>query len=192
MPAEVFVVDNNSVDGSCAMVHERFPQAILIKNKDNPGFSKANNQAIKLSKGEYVLLLNPDTLVEEDTFTSTVNFMDAHSDAGGLGVYMIDGKGNFLPESKRGLPSPAVAFYKIFGLSALFPKSKLFGRYHLGFLDKNQTHEVDVLSGAFMLMRKSVLDIKITIFPKQKLFITKARVQKKRVLIMCVFFIKPW
>lgn len=158
MQAEVFVVDNNSVDGSCAMVHEKFPQTILIENKDNPGFSKANNQGIKLSKGEYVLLLNPDTLVEEDTFTSTVNFMDAHSDAGGLGVYMIDGKGNFLPESKRGLPSPSVAFYKIFGLSALFPKSKLFGRYHLGFLDKNQIHEVDVLSGAFMLMRKSVLD----------------------------------
>lgn len=156
--AEVFVVDNNSVDGSCEMVSEKFPQAILIENKVNTGFAKANNQAMRIATGEYVLLLNPDTLVEEDTFIKCVNFMDAHDDAGGLGVYMIDGKGNFLPESKRGLPSPAVAFYKIFGLSALFPKSKTFGRYHLGFLDKNQTHKVDVLSGAFMLMRKTALD----------------------------------
>lgn len=156
--AEVFVVDNNSVDGSCEMVSEKFPQAILIENKANTGFAKANNQAMRIATGEYILLLNPDTLVEEDTFSKCVDFMDAHTDAGGLGVYMIDGKGNFLPESKRGLPSPAVAFYKIFGLSALFPKSKTFGRYHLGFLDKNQTHKVDVLSGAFMLMRKITLD----------------------------------
>lgn len=156
--AEVFVVDNNSVDGSCDMVSEKFPQAILIQNKINTGFAKANNQAMRIANGEYVLLLNPDTVVEEDTFTKCVDFMDAHADAGGLGVYMIDGKGNFLAESKRGLPTPAVAFYKIFGLSALFPKSKLFGRYHLGFLDKNKTHAVDVLSGAFMLMRKTALD----------------------------------
>lgn len=158
--AEVFVVDNNSVDGSCEMVSEKFPQAILIENKVNTGFAKANNQAMRIAKGDYVLLLNPDTLVEEDTFIKwgRFSFMDSHADAGGLGVYMIDGKGNFLPESKRGLPSPAVAFYKIFGLSALFPKSKTFGRYHLGFLDKNQTHKVDVLSGAFMLMRKTALD----------------------------------
>jgi GT2 family glycosyltransferase len=130
---EVYVVDNNSVDSSVAMVKEKFPWVRLIENKENTGFSKANNQAIKLSAGEYVLLLNPDTIVEEDTFDKVIQFMDAHPDAGGLGVKMIDGKGNFLPESKRGLPTPAVAFYKIFGLSALFPKSKTFGRYHLGF-----------------------------------------------------------
>lgn len=158
LSAEVFVVDNNSVDGSCEMVREKFQQAILIENKVNTGFAKANNQAMRMAQGEFVLLLNPDTLVLEDTFTKCIHFMDTHADAGGLGVYMIDGKGNFLPESKRGLPSPAVAFYKIFGLSSLFPKSKIFGRYHLGFLDKNQTHKVDVLSGAFMLMRKTVLD----------------------------------
>lgn len=156
--AEVFVVDNNSVDGSCQMVHKKFPFVTLIENKVNTGFSKANNQAIVQSKGEYVLLLNPDTVVEEDTFKKVVDFMDSHPQAGGLGVHMIDGNGKFLPESKRGLPTPAVAFYKIFGLSALFPKSKLFGQYHLGFLDKNKTNEVDVLSGAFMLLRKSVLD----------------------------------
>lgn len=155
---EVYVVDNNSVDGSVQMVKEKFPEAILIANTKNTGFSYANNQAMRLAKGEYVLLLNPDTVVEEDTFSKVVAFMDAHPDAGGLGVKMLDGKGNFLPESKRGLPTPSVAFYKIFGLSALFPKSKTFGRYHLGFLDKEQTHEVEILSGAFMLMRRSVLD----------------------------------
>ncbi len=156
--AEVMVVDNNSVDNSCQMVKERFPQFQLIENKVNTGFSVANNQAIRLSKAEYVLLLNPDTLVEEDTFDKVVQFMDNHPKAGGLGVKMIDGNGHFLPESKRALPTPKVAFYKIFGLSKLFPNSKKFGKYHLSYLDKNKTHQVDILSGAFMLMRKSVLD----------------------------------
>lgn len=156
--AEVFVVDNNSVDGSVALIKEKFPQVILIDNKVNAGFSKANNQAIRMSKGKYVLLLNPDTVVQEDTFTKTLAFMENHPDAGGLGVKMVDGKGNFLPESKRGLPTPEVAFYKIFGLSKLFPKSKRFGKYHLTYLDKNKTHQVDVLSGAFMLLRKETLD----------------------------------
>lgn len=155
--SEVFVVDNNSVDGSCQMVREKFPGVILIENHDNKGFSKANNQAIWLSKGEYVLLLNPDTIVEEDSFVKCLRFMDTHPDAGGLGVKMIDGKGQFLPESKRGLPTPMVAFYKIFGLSKLFSHSKRFARYHMGHLDKDQTNEVDVLAGAYMLLRRSVL-----------------------------------
>lgn len=156
--SEVFVVDNNSVDGSVEMVRNKFPLVNCISNRENAGFSKANNQAIRIAKGEYILLLNPDTLVEEDTFSKVISFMDSHNDAGGLGVKMLDGKGNFLPESKRGLPTPSVAFYKIFGLSALFPKSKKFGKYHLTYLDNNKTHEVDVLSGAFMLMRKTALD----------------------------------
>ncbi|HRS38837.1 MAG TPA: glycosyltransferase [Bacteroidia bacterium] len=155
--SEVFVVDNNSVDGSVEMVQEKFPSVRLIANKENLGFSKANNQAIRIASGEYVLLLNPDTVVEEDTFEKIVRFMDEHPDAGGLGVKMIDGSGRYLPESKRGLPTPAVAFYKIFGLSALFPRSTRFGRYHLGFLDKNETHVVDVLAGAFMLLRQAAL-----------------------------------
>src|SRR5690606_19962414 len=121
---EVFVVDNNSIDDSVEMVRKKFPEFHLIANKDNKGFSKANNQAIHLSQGKYVLLLNPDTVVEEDTFEKVINFMDQHPDAGGLGVRMLDGKGKFLPESKRGLPTPMVAFYKIFGVSKLFPKSK--------------------------------------------------------------------
>lgn len=158
LDVEVFVVDNNSVDNSVEMVREKFPQVKIIANKENVGFSKANNQALRIAQGEYQLLLNPDTVVEEDTFKKIIQFMDEHPEAGGLGVYMIDGKGNFLPESKRGLPTPLVAFYKIFGLSALFPKSKLFGKYHLGYLDKNKIHEVEILSGAFMLLRKKALD----------------------------------
>jgi GT2 family glycosyltransferase len=157
-PVEVFVVDNNSADGSVAIVRARFPEVILIANHDNPGFSKANNQALRLAKGEYQLLLNPDTVVEEDTFRACCEFMDQHPDCGGLGVKMLDGQGKFLPESKRGLPTPAVAFYKMFGLASLLPKSRTFGRYHLGFLDQDQTHEIEVLSGAFMLMRKAALD----------------------------------
>ena len=155
---EVFVVDNNSIDGSVEMVRLKFPEINLIANKDNRGFSKANNQAIEISQGDYILLLNPDTVVEEDTFSKVISFMDNHPDAGGLGVRMLDGKGVFLPESKRGLPTPTVAFYKIFGLSKLFPKSKKFGQYHLGHLNELETNEVDILSGAFMLMRKEALN----------------------------------
>lgn len=158
LSAEVFVVDNNSVDGSVKMLEQQFPQVNLIINKENVGFAKANNQAIALARGEYILLLNPDTLVEEDTFDKCIAFMESTADAGGLGVKMVNGKGEFLPESKRGLPIPSVAFYKIFGLSKLFPKSKKFGSYHLTYLDADKIHSVEVLSGAFMLIRKSVLD----------------------------------
>ncbi len=155
---QVFVVDNNSIDGSVEMVRTKFPEYSLIDNKENLGFSKANNQAVRLSDAKYILLLNPDTVVEEDTFSRVIDFMDAHADAGGLGVRMVDGKGVFLPESKRGLPTPAVAFYKIFGLSRIFPKSKRFGTYHLGYLSEFETNEIDILSGAFMLMRSEALD----------------------------------
>ena len=155
---EVFVVDNNSVDDSVAMVKQKFKEVILIDNKDNVGFSKANNQAIRLAKAPYVLLLNPDTVVEEDTFNKCFDFMESNPQVGGLGVKMIDGSGKFLPESKRGFPDPFVAFCKTFGLSALFPKSKVFNRYYLGYLDDQKNHEVEVLAGAFMWLRKSVLD----------------------------------
>ncbi len=155
---EIFVVDNNSVDGSAQFIRDKFSNLKIIENKQNVGFAKANNQAIQQAKGEYILLLNPDTVVEENTFSKVVGFMDQNPDAGGLGVKMIDGKGNFLPESKRGLPTPWVAFCKMFGLSRLFPKSKKFGQYHLSYLDENEIHEVDVLAGAFMLLRKSTLE----------------------------------
>ncbi len=156
--SEVIVVDNNSVDGSLQMLEEKFSKIILIANKDNKGFSKANNQGIKIAKGEYVLLLNPDTIVEEDTFVKCIDFMDKHQDAGGLGVKMLDGKGRFLPESKRGLPTPAAAFYKMFGLSKLFPHSKKFAAYHQGHLDENEVNVVEILSGAFMFMRREALN----------------------------------
>ncbi len=156
--SEIFVVDNNSVDGSLKMVRDKFPEVYLIENKDNKGFSKANNQAIRKANGEYILLLNPDTIVEDDTLHKSLRFMDEHPEAGGLGVKMIDGKGKFLPESKRGLPSPSVSFFKIFGLSTLFPKSRIFSKYHLGYLDKDKIHQIDILAGAFMLLRKKVLD----------------------------------
>ncbi|MDB2442852.1 glycosyltransferase, partial [Flavobacteriales bacterium] len=152
--AEVFVVDNNSVDRSVEMVTAKFPWVKLIANKKNTGFSVANNQALRIAKGSFCLLLNPDTIVEEDTFEKCLSFMEINPEAGGLGIKMVDGKGKFLPESKRSLPTPAVAFYKIFGLSKIFPKSKRFGAYHLGHLPENETNEADILAGAFMLLRK--------------------------------------
>ncbi|MEY3198599.1 MAG: hypothetical protein RJA13_557 [Bacteroidota bacterium] len=155
---QVFIVDNNSIDGSVEMVQRKFPAYSLLANKENVGFSKANNQAILQADAEYILLLNPDTVVEEETFSKVIGFMDSHPDAGGLGVRMVDGKGKFLPESKRGLPTPAVAFYKIFGLSKLFPKSERFGQYHLGYLSEFETNKIEILSGAFMLMRSEALE----------------------------------
>lgn len=155
---ETIVVDNASMDGSVELLHQKYSDLHLILNEENVGFSKANNQGIEIAKGKYVLLLNPDTVVEESSFQKVIDYMDAHPETGGLGVRMIDGRGNFLPESKRGLPKPMVAFYKIFGLSRIFPKSERFGQYHLGHLDEFETAEIDILSGAFMLMRKDALD----------------------------------
>ena len=156
--AEVWVVDNNSVDGSTGEVRQKFPWVTLIENRENVGFAKANNQAISQSSGRYILLLNPDTVVEEDTFIKCIEFMEKHTDAGSMGVKMIDGKGAFLPESKRAFPTPWVSFYKMFGLARLFPRSGRFARYYLGHLDKELTHQVDVLAGAFMFLRKEALE----------------------------------
>jgi GT2 family glycosyltransferase len=156
--AEIIVVDNNSADGSCSMVTMDFPEVVLIRNSLNAGFSAACNQAIKISSGRFVLLLNPDTVVEEDTFTRCLSFMEEHREAGAVGVKMINGNGKFLPESKRSLPTPATAFFKMAGLSRLLPGSKLFNRYYLGHLDSSQTTEADVLTGAFMFIRKDALD----------------------------------
>ncbi|MEM8584694.1 MAG: glycosyltransferase [Bacteroidota bacterium] len=156
--AEVFVVDNNSADDSVAMVRQHFPWVRLIARSDNPGFSVANNQAISQSGGEYILLLNPDTVVCEDTFRICLDFMDQQPKAGGLGVRMIDGSGRFLPESKRGLPTPWVAFCKAFGLSRLFPNSKKYNHYHLGYLSEEESNRVEVLSGAYMFMRRQTLE----------------------------------
>ena len=158
MDSEVFVVDNCSTDDSLEYLRPLFPQVIFIENKDNVGFSRANNQAIREAKGEYILLLNPDTVVGENTLTRTCEFMDEHPEAGALGVKMIDGQGFFLPESKRGFPSPWNSFSKMSGLAQLFPHSKFFGKYHLRYLDEDQLNEVEVLAGAFMLLSKQALD----------------------------------
>jgi GT2 family glycosyltransferase len=155
--SEVWVVDNNSVDGSLQMLAEKFPEVKVIANKENAGFARANNQAVRLSAGEYVLLLNPDTIVEEDTFRRSIEFMDSHPDAGALGVKMVDGNGRYLRESKRGLPTPGVALFKILGLASLFPRSPLFARYYMGHLPDDETNAVDILAGAFMLLRTETL-----------------------------------
>ena len=158
IPHEIFVVDNASTDGSDTYIPRRFPQVKYIYNTGNVGFARANNQAMALSSGRYVLLLNPDTVVGESVLSEACRFLDDHPDAGALGVKMLDGDGRFLPESKRGFPSPWVSFCKIFGLAKIFPRSPRFGRYHLRYLDENEINRVDVLSGAFMLLRRSTLD----------------------------------
>ncbi|GHT71926.1 hypothetical protein FACS1894155_09940 [Bacteroidia bacterium] len=158
MEAEIFVVDNHSSDDSIGYLKPKFPGVIFIENEDNPGFSKANNQAIELSEGEYILLLNPDTVVAEDTFENVCRFMDEHPEGGGLGVKMIDGYGTFLPESKRGFPSPWNSFCKMSRITKLFPHSRIFAKYYLRYLDENEVHEVDVLAGAFMLLRRKTLE----------------------------------
>jgi GT2 family glycosyltransferase len=154
LSCEVFVVDNNSADGSCSMVKREFPEVKLIMNHENRGFSAANNQALKLSQSRFILLLNPDTIVEEDTFKRCIEFMGDHPDAGIAGVKMIDGKGRFLPESKRGIPTPETAFYKIMGISRFLPKSEKFNRYYLGNHDNNNTCKSEIISGAFMFIRR--------------------------------------
>jgi GT2 family glycosyltransferase len=123
LDTEVIVVDNSSADDSLAMLQRQFPKVKLIANRENTGFSKANNQGIAASSGEFVLLLNPDTVLQEDSLSAPLNFMEIHPECGALGVHMIDGTGNFLPESKRGLPTPAVAFFKMTGLASIFKKS---------------------------------------------------------------------
>ena len=155
---EIFVVDNNSIDNSVNMLRKSFSYVKLIINNENKGFSKANNQAIKQAKGKYILLLNPDTILQENTLVETIGFLENNQIAGGLGVKMIDGNGSFLPESKRSLPTPSIAFYKIFGLSNLFPKSKKFGQYHLNYIDENEICEIDVISGAFFMTRRKIIE----------------------------------
>jgi GT2 family glycosyltransferase len=156
--AEIIVVDNNSTDNSIEYLVPKFPGVQFIINKENTGFAKGCNQGLEKANGSYILFLNPDTIVPEDCFRQCISFFEAHPDAGALGIKMLDGSGKFLKESKRAFPSPRTSLYKLFGLAKLFPHSKLFSRYHLGHLDENQNNEVDVLAGAFMMIRKEVLD----------------------------------
>jgi GT2 family glycosyltransferase len=158
LQAEVYVIDNNSSDNSVDWLQPRFPSIQFFSNKENIGFAKACNQGIKLAKGKYILFLNPDTIVPEDCFQKCISFFNTRPDAGALGIKMLDGSGKFLKESKRSFPSPRTSLFKLFGLSRVFPHSKIFSKYHLGNLDENKDHEVDVLAGAFMMIKKEVLD----------------------------------
>lgn len=157
LEAEIFVVDNNSTDDSRAYLTPAFPSVHFIWNEHNAGFAKANNQAIALAKGEYILFLNPDTIVPEDAFTNSIAFLRSHRDAGALGIRMIDGTGRFLKESKRAFPSPLTSLYKLIGLAKLFPRSRYFAKYYLGHLSQQENHEVDVLAGAYMMIPAAVL-----------------------------------
>ena len=152
--AEIIVIDNNSQDDSCEMMKKRFPNIKLIENKENSGFPKGNNIGVAAAKGEYICILNPDTVVAEDTFSKVLAFAKKQKELGIVGVKLIDGTGNFLPESKRGIPTPFVAFTKITGLYKIFPKT--FGEYYAQHLSENQTGKVDILVGAFMLMKRDL------------------------------------
>ena len=154
--AEIIVVDNNSPDDSCAMMKSRFPDVVLIENKDNAGFPKGNNIGVDSAKGEYICILNPDTVVAEDTFEKILAFAGEQKDFGISGVKLVDGRGHFLPESKRGVPTPWVAFTKIGGLYKLLPRKEIFNRYYAQHLTENQSGKVDILVGAFMLMKREL------------------------------------
>ena len=154
--AQIIVVDNNSPDDSCEMVKKNFPNVTLIENKENTGFPKGNNIGVEAARGEYICILNPDTVVAEDTFVKILAFAETKPDLGIVGCKLIDGTGNFLPESKRGLPTPFVAFTKISGLYKIASNSKLFGKYYASHITANQTGKVDILVGAFMLMKKKL------------------------------------
>jgi hypothetical protein len=156
--SEVIIIDNASDDGSIELLQEKFPWVNLIINKENIGFSKANNIGLKLAKGKFLLLLNPDTIVQEDTFEKMISFFDAHIEAGLAGCKILNPDGTLQLACRRSFPGPWTSFCKVSGLSNLFPKSKLFARYNLTYLDENQTYEVDAISGSFMMIRKEVYD----------------------------------
>jgi len=150
---EIIVVDNNSQDDSCEMIETRFPNVKLIVNKENFGFPKGNNIGVAQAKGDYICILNPDTVVAEDTFEKILSFAENQENLGIVGCKLIDGSGNFLPESKRGIPTPFVALTKIFGIYKFFPNWQIFNRYYAQHLSENETGKVDILVGAFMIMK---------------------------------------
>ncbi len=157
LQVEVIVFDNNSTDGSVDFLERYFPWVKFIRSDVNLGFAKANNKALELAQGEFILFLNPDTVVPEDSLSRCVQVMHKDPAAGALGVRMIDGRGRYLRESKRGFPSAPAAFFKLTGLARLFPRSKTFARYYLGHLPKHRPHEIEVLSGAYFFVRKRIL-----------------------------------
>ena len=156
--SEIFVVDNASDDGSAEMVRQRFPSIQLITNTANLGFAKANNIALKKTRGKFLLLINPDTIVQEDSIRVMVEFLQSHPDVGLAGCKILNPDGSFQPACRRSFPTPWVAFTKIFGLSKIFPKSRLFGKYNLTYLNTEETYPVDAVSGSFMMVRKETYE----------------------------------
>ena len=154
---EIIIIDNHSTDGSEDFLQTLSPNHTVIFNNQNIGFAKACNQGFLQSSGKYVLFLNPDTVVSENCFEKCISFFESHPDAGAVGVRMINEEGKFLKESKRGFPSPSAAFYKLFGFTFLFPRSKVFSKYYAGHLPEMENNPVEVLSGAFMMVRKELL-----------------------------------
>ncbi len=158
LDAEVVVVDNHSHDDSVTYLQERFPWVNIIANNHNSGFSRANNMAIRQTQAEYVLLLNPDTIVGENVLRECITFMDEHPDAGAVGVKMLKSNGEKARESRRGLPTPMTAFYKVCGLCDAFPESKRFGKYYMGYLPWDEASEIEIVSGAYCMVRRAALD----------------------------------
>ena len=162
-PAEIIVVDNHSADGSVDYLEQRYPQKLFpmvrfVRSAHNLGFARANNIAIRQSRGEYVLLLNPDTIVGEDALKASVDFMDAHEDAGAVGVRMLGAQGRRAMESRRGLPTPMVSFFKMLGFCNRWPHHRLFGKYYMGYLPWNEPSQIEVVSGAYCMLRRKALD----------------------------------
>ncbi|MBR1712322.1 MAG: glycosyltransferase family 2 protein [Alloprevotella sp.] len=169
--AEVFVVDNASEDGTLEHLRRLFPpeahpQLNIVPSGENLGFGRANNLAVERSSGDYVLFLNPDTIVAEHTLRACLDFAGRHPDLGALGVKMLCDNGTFAYESRRGLPSPWTAFCKMSGLGALFPRSRTFGRYYMRYLDADEPARIDIVSGAFMLVPRAALG-KVGLFDEQ-------------------------
>lgn len=157
LDAEIIVFDNHSRDGSVAYLSKRFPDVNFISSNHNVGFAKANNRAIHQSSGRYVLLLNPDTIVGEHTLYDAVSFMEQHPKAGGVGVRMLKTDGSNAMESRRGVPTPFTAFYKMTGLCERFPRSHRFGKYYMSYLPWDQPEQIEIISGAFCLLRREPL-----------------------------------
>lgn len=155
--AEVIVVDNNSKDDSCAMIKARYPQVTLIENKENTGFGHANNQGVAIAKGEYILFVNPDTVMPEDFLQKMISYMDAHPEAGSVGPKLIDGRGTYAPDGKKSFPSLSVAIFKTTGINKIFSKSTYFNKYYAVHVGEDETAEVDILSGCCMMVRHSII-----------------------------------
>lgn len=153
----MIIVDNASIDGSTLMIKKKFPLVNLITNKENLGYTKANNQAIKQAKGKYILLLNSDTLLEKDSLFKMLCFMDENQQWGAATCKVELANGKVDPACHRGFPTPWAALTYFSGLESFFPQSRFFGQYHQTWKNLNTPHQVDVISGAFFFIRKKVL-----------------------------------